>query len=131
MAALGFTVILLLMTLPAAAACYALGGTTVRGGVALLYAVLALAAVQVTTLGLLVSSPAQSTVAALRFTYALVLAVCVFPLVPHWLLSGSEPPISEIVAWVRALSPIPAVMEVLGQGDIGTHGMSAGGGGAW
>ena len=127
-AALGFTVILLLMTLPAAAACYALGGTTVRGGVALLYLVLALAAVQVTTLGLLVSSRAQSTEAALRFTYALVLAVCVFPLVPHWLLSGSEPPISEIVAWVRALSPIPAIMEVLGQGDVGTHGMSAGGG---
>jgi ABC-type transport system involved in multi-copper enzyme maturation permease subunit len=126
--ALGFTVILLLMTLPAAAACYALGGTTVRGGVGLLYAVLGLAAIQVTTLGLLVSSRSQSTEAALRFTYALVLAVCVLPLAPQWLLQGSEPPISDIVAWVRAMSPIPAVMEVLGQGDVGSRGMSAGGG---
>src|SRR5438093_4999089 len=126
--ALGFTAILLVMTLPGAAACYALGGTTVRGGVALLYLVLALAALQVTTLGLLVSSRAQSTEAALRFTYALVLAVCVLPLAPHWLLQGSDPPLSEIVAWIRALSPIPAVMEVLGQGDVGGHGMSVGGG---
>jgi ABC-type transport system involved in multi-copper enzyme maturation permease subunit len=126
--ALGFTVILLLMTLPAAAACHALGGTTVRGGVALLYLVLALAAIQVTTLGLLVSSRVQSTEAALRFTYALVLAVSLFPLAPYALLQGSEPPISELVAWFRALSPIPAVMEVLGQGDVGSHGMSVGGG---
>lgn len=128
LAALGFTAILLLMTVPAAAACYALGGTTIRGGVGLLYAILALSAIQVATLGLLVSSRAQSTDGALRITYGLVLAVCVLPLAPHWLLQGSEGPLSEIVAWVRGLSPIPAVMEVLGQGDVGSHGMSVGGG---
>jgi ABC-type transport system involved in multi-copper enzyme maturation permease subunit len=127
-AAFGFTVILLLMTLPAAAACYALGGTTVQGGVALLYAALALAALQVTTLGLLVSSRSQSTESALRITYGLALVVCILPLAPQWLLQGSGPPISDVVAWIRALSPIPAVMEVLGQGDVGSHGMSAGGG---
>jgi len=47
------------MTVPAAAACYALGGTTIRGGVGLLYAILCLAALQVSTLGLLVSSRSQ------------------------------------------------------------------------
>ncbi len=41
LASLGFTAILLTMTVPAAAACYALGGTTIRGGVGLLYAILA------------------------------------------------------------------------------------------
>ena len=126
--ALGFTAILLIMTLPAAAACYALGGSTVQGGVALLYGVLALAAIQVTALALLVSSRSQSTEAALRFTYALVLVVCVLPLAPFALLQGSGPPVSDVLAWGRALSPIPAVMEVLGQGDVGSHGMSAGGG---
>jgi hypothetical protein len=30
--------------------------------------------------------------------------------------------------WFRDLSPIPALLETLGQGDIGSHGMSAGGG---
>jgi ABC-type transport system involved in multi-copper enzyme maturation permease subunit len=127
-ASLGFTAILLLMTVPAAAACYALGGTTIRGGVGLLYAILALSAIQVTTIGLLVSSRSQSTDGALRVTYGLVLAVCLFPLAPYVLLQGSDPPISEIVAWIRGLSPIPAVMEALGQGDVGSHGMSVGGG---
>src|SRR5262245_55172050 len=69
---LGFTAALLVMTLPAAAACHALGGTTNRGGLAALYGVLFLAAVQLATLGLLVSSLAQSVDGAMRFTYALV-----------------------------------------------------------
>src|SRR5262249_60904264 len=30
--------------------------------------------------------------------------------------------------WRRSLSPIPAVLEVLGQGDLGTRGMAATGG---
>src|SRR5215467_10863210 len=38
---LGFTAVLLVMTLPAAAACYALGGSGSRGGITALYAVLA------------------------------------------------------------------------------------------
>src|SRR5207302_8500509 len=59
-ASLGFTVVLLLMTLPAAAACYALRGTPLRGGVALLYAGFALAALHLATLGLVVISRPQS-----------------------------------------------------------------------
>src|SRR6266851_5195847 len=50
---LGFTTILLIVTLPAAAACHALGGTVVRGGIGALYLVLAGAALQLATLGLL------------------------------------------------------------------------------
>jgi hypothetical protein len=123
---LGFTLVLLVMTLPAAAACYALGGTPIRGGVGLFYAVLALATVQIATLGLFVSSRTQSTDGALRATYALVLAICVLPLVPYWLLQGLDEPVHTLTLWLRCLSPLPAVLEVLGQGDVGTHGMSAG-----
>src|SRR2546423_11022591 len=85
---LGFTALLLATTLPAAAACYALGGTGSRGGVAALYAVLAVAALQLSTLGLLVSSRSQSTDGALRVTYAVVLVLCVATLAPHALLRG-------------------------------------------
>src|SRR6516162_1149626 len=53
---LGFTAALLVMTLPAAAACFVLGGAGARGGITALYVVLGLAALQVSTLGLLVSS---------------------------------------------------------------------------
>jgi ABC-type transport system involved in multi-copper enzyme maturation permease subunit len=123
-AALGFTAVLLVMMLPAAAACSALGGTPVRGGVLLLFLVLALAAVQVATLGLLVSSVVQTSDGALRATYALVLAVCVLPLAPSWLLPGGGDLLGELAGWLRCLSPVAAVLEVLAQGDIGAHGLT-------
>jgi ABC-type transport system involved in multi-copper enzyme maturation permease subunit len=120
---LGFTALLLVMTLPAAAACYALGGTAGPGGLPALYGVLGLAALQLSTLGLLVSSRSQSTDGALRATYALVLVLCALTLAPHALLRGSSGPLAEVASWLRSLSPIPAVMEVLGQGDVGSHGL--------
>jgi len=126
--ALGFAAVLLIMTFPAAGACYALGGTAMQGGISLLYAVLALAALQLATLGLLVSCRAQSTDGALRFTYALMLVLTVGTLAPHALLQAGDDELSKVAEWLRCLSPIPAVMEVLGQGDVGSHGMSAGGG---
>jgi ABC-type transport system involved in multi-copper enzyme maturation permease subunit len=123
---LGFTLVLLVMTLPAAAACHALGGATAPGGIAALYAVLGLAALQLSALGLLVSSRAQSTDGSLRATYALVLAVCVLTLVPEWLLRGGSGPLAEMASWLRCLSPIPAAREALGEGDLGALGMEAG-----
>ncbi len=125
---LGFTAVLLAMTLPAAAACYALGGVGTRNGITLLYVVLAVAAVQTSTLGLLVSSRAHSTDGALRTTYALVLAVVVLPLVPYALLRGGSDSLTRLASLLRCLSPIPAVMEVLRQGDVGSFGFSVGGG---
>src|SRR5262249_48689993 len=125
---LGFTAVLLVMTFPAAAACHALGGSGSEGGIVGLYAVLGVAALQLATLGLLVSSRAQSLDGALRATYALVLAVCVLTLGPHALLRGGSDAVAQLASWLRCLSPIPAVMESLGQGDVGSHGMSAGDG---
>src|SRR5205807_1075543 len=118
--------ILLLVTVPAAAACYALGGASSSSGVGLLYLVLAVAAVQLSTLGLLVSSRAGSTDTALRTTYALVLAVTFLPLGPHWMLQGDTGTLADLAWYFRCLSPIPAVMEVLGHGAVGGRGMDAG-----
>jgi ABC-type transport system involved in multi-copper enzyme maturation permease subunit len=128
---LGFTAILLVMTLPAAAACFVLGGTAGPGGIPALYGVLGLAALQLSTLGLLVSSRSQSTDGALRVTYALVLTLAVLTLVPHALLRGTAGPLADVAFWLRYLSPIPAVMEVLGQGDVGSHGLFANTGAVW
>ena len=127
-AVLGFTAILLVMTLPAAAACYALGGAGSQWGIVVLYGVLGLAALQLSTLGLLVSSRAQTIDGALRGTYALVLVISVLVLAPHALLRGGSGLLAQLASWLRCLSPVPAVMEVLGQGDVGSQGMSAGGG---
>ncbi len=125
---LGFTAVLLAMTLPAAAACYALGGTGMSGGIATLYLVLGVAAVQTATLGLLVSSRAHSTDGALRATYALVLGIAIAPLVPFALLRGGTDSVTEAALLFRCLSPIPAVMEILGQGDVGSFGLASNGG---
>ncbi|MCS7046616.1 MAG: ABC transporter permease subunit [Gemmataceae bacterium] len=119
----GFTALLLAMTLPAAAGCYLLGGAARQGGIVMLYTVLGLAVVQMAALGLLVSAYAQSTDGALRTTYALVLAVCVLPMVPHAFFRG-DALIGPAADWFRCLSPVPAVMEVLGHGDVGAQGMA-------
>ena len=120
---LGFTLILLVMTAPAAAACHALGGgTTAQGGIAALYGVLFIAAVQLSTLALLVSCLARSTDSALRTTYALVLVVCVLTLAPYELLRGQTDVLAQLASWLRCLSPMPAVMQLLGQGDVGSRG---------
>jgi ABC-type transport system involved in multi-copper enzyme maturation permease subunit len=91
-----------------------------------LYLVLFLAAVQLATLALLVSSYAGSSDSALRISYGLVLVVTVAVLGPYALLQGSEGWLSVLASWVRCLSPIPAVMEVLGHGDIGSQGLGVG-----
>jgi ABC-type transport system involved in multi-copper enzyme maturation permease subunit len=116
---LGYTALLLLATLPGAAACYALGGSTVGGGVGLLYLILAAVAVQLATLGLFISSRSTTSDGALRATYAAVLAVCVLPLVAHWLLPREWPPVAALAVWLGSLSPVPAMLEVVGQGETG------------
>lgn len=121
---LGFTTLLLLVTLPGAAACYALGGSTVSGGVWLVYAVLAAAAVQIATLGLFVSSRQTGIDSALRTTYAAVLALYTLPLVPHLLLPRDTP----AVDWLANVSPVPAMMEAVGHGGVGLLGSDQPGG---
>ena len=73
------------------------------------------------------AGPSRPTARCARPT-RLVLAVAALPLAPHWLLQGDTGPLADAADWLRCLSPIPAVMEVLGQGGVGTHGMGAAGG---
>jgi ABC-type transport system involved in multi-copper enzyme maturation permease subunit len=123
---LGLVAVLLPMTAPAAAACSALGGASLAREVGPLYLVLALAAVQLTVLALLVSSYAESSDSALRVTYGLVLVLTVVVLVPYAFLQGREGLLTWAASWVRCLSPVPAVMEVLGHGDVGLQGLTSG-----
>jgi ABC-type transport system involved in multi-copper enzyme maturation permease subunit len=123
---LALVAILLAMTAPASAACYALGGTSLTREIGPLYLVLFLAAVQLATLALLVSSHANSSDAALRLTYGLVLVLTVAVLGPYAILQAREGLLFVLASWMRCLSPIPAVMEVLGHGDVGSQGLTVG-----
>lgn len=126
--AIGFTIILLLLTLPGAAASYALGGSTVAGGVGLLYVVLAVAAIQITAIALYISGRSLATDGALRAAYVVVLAVTVLPLAATMLMSRNDAASAAIADWLGAISPIPAVMEAVGHGQVGVSGAEQGGG---
>jgi len=121
--ALGFAMVLLTMSLPAAAACYATGGVDLTGEILPLYGILLLVAVQYAALGLLVSCYAGSADSAQRLTYGFVLLLSVIVLGPHQFLQGKSGLLAGLASYLRNASPIPGVMELLGHGDIGGHGM--------
>ncbi len=122
-ASIGFLVLVMVLTLPIAAACRAMGGVS-DASLIMLYVVLLLLTFQYVSLGLLISSGASSTDSALRMTYGGVLLLSVFSLGPHqFLLSVSGGGMfADLLDWIRAFSPIPAVAETLGQ-DIGGRGV--------
>lgn len=124
---LGFAILLLLLSLPAAAACYAMGGVSPKQIFAI-YAVLALMALQYSCLGLLVSSFAQRPESALRFTYGFILAMAVLTLGPDQFLRGRNflsPAMLDASGWLRNLSPLPAIMEMLGQVELLNKGIES------
>ncbi|MCO8124614.1 ABC transporter permease [Stieleria sp. TO1_6] len=118
-----FAVLVLLASLPGAAACYAMGGIDLRGGLGLLYLVLALLVFQYATLGMLVSSFAESADAAVRITYSIVLAMFFLTLVPEAFFPGGSGLVGGAARWLRSVSPLPVVMEIMGHGGVGSRGL--------
>jgi len=116
---LGFSFVLLCMSLPAAGACYAMSGIELAGQFGGLYAVLCLVALQYGALGLWVSSRSTTTESALRLTYAGVLGMAVLPLAPYWILKGTlAGPMLSVLEWLAYLSPLPAAMEICGHSRL-------------
>ena len=121
---LTFVALPLVASLPAAAACYVLGGVSVFGQLLPLYAILSLLALEVVVLGLLISIFSGSTESSLRMTYGLLLVLTVVTLGPwHFVRGNPEGWKGTAAHWIRCLSPIPSVMEVVGQGDVGSAGL--------
>lgn len=121
-----FSTLVLLCSLPASAACYAMGGISLGSELGMLYLVLALLVLQYTTLGMLISSYVQSSDAGVRITYGAVFALLLITLVPAAFLRGTggfPPAVTSLSEWIRNLSPLPAVMEVLGQSEVGSSGL--------
>jgi len=121
---LGFVLLLVMMSLPAATACFAMGGISLTRDIMALYMVLLLTALQLTAVGLCISTLANSTDGALRATYGVVLGLTVLTLAPHYFLQG-KPGLFPIIAnWLRCVSPVPAVMELLRDAAVGAQGMT-------
>lgn len=121
-ATLSLAGLLLCLSLPAGAACYALGGISLTQFV-MAYVLLALTALTVASLGLLISTQATSADAAVRWTYGAVLAWSVISLVPHHFFAGAGGPVGVLVQWLRCASPLAAMMAIQGSSDVGMRGI--------
>lgn len=124
-AAVGFILLLLVLSLPPAVACYTMGGIEFWQQVVVGYIVLTVCAVQYALVGLLISSFARSSDAALRMTYGAVLALSVLTVLPYQLLhTRLGGPIALALGWVYSISPISAVMEVLKHDQLASGGVT-------
>lgn len=120
----GFTLLLLLLSVPAAAATVTMGGIGFREDIFPVYGVLAVLTIQYGTLGLLVSTFATRADSALRLTYFIVLLLAVVAAIPHQFLADSPaigPQMRNAVGWLRCLSPVSAMADALGH-QLGTAG---------
>ena len=123
LAVMGLAGLVLCLSLPAAAACYALGGISLWDELPRVYLLLALVSLEYAALGLCVSTFSNSIDAAVRWTYGLILLLSVLSLGPHQLFQGTEGPLAAIGDTFRCLSPFAAMMSILGAGDIAGQGL--------
>ena len=123
LAVMGLAGLILCLSLPSAAACYALGGISLQSDLLAVYSLLTLTALQCAALGLLVSTYATTTDAAVRWTYGLVLLSSVLSLGPYQFFQGTETILADVGDWLRCASPFAALMSLSGAGGIGAVGL--------
>ncbi|TWU40500.1 ABC transporter permease subunit [Novipirellula artificiosorum] len=132
-----FSLLVLLSSLPGSAACFAMGGISAWDQLGMLYLILFVLVVQYATVGMLVSSFVQSSDAAVRITYAVVLGLLFLTLLPAAFLRGTGNGggfALSIAAVMRYFSPLPAVMEIMRHSDVAAGGLketSTAGGFVW
>lgn len=123
LAALSLAGMILAVSLPAAGACYSMGGLSLYGEVWKVYQLLMLTALLYSTIGLLVSSYAQSSDSAVRLTYGVVLLTAVLTLGPHFFFQGTGGRLAAIGDLLRCASPLAALTSLTGTGDLGGQGL--------
>lgn len=124
-ASFGLAVLMLFVSLPAASACFALGGVSLGSGLGGCYLVLLLTALELCAVSLLVSSASTTADAAIRMAYGVVLGLGLITLLPYALFVGNGGPLETIADWLRCLSPVAAISSLLGGGDAASHGISS------
>ena len=115
------------VSLPALAACYAMGGISFRSNIGPLLLVLFAMAIQYSAVGLWISIRSQSTDASLRWTYVAVLALAVLSIGPLAIVGK----LSGFMGWIAhactALSPLSALQQITqSQSQVSELGISTG-----
>ena len=128
----GLIALLMGLSIPAAAACYAMGGVSLRGQIGPLYLLLALACLEYTVVGLSISTRSNRVDAALRSTYAAVFAMVAVAVIPQEFAQGrlTGPP-AELCQWLAAFSPLPSILQVFGQSGVTHAGNMSAGSAVW
>lgn len=104
--------ILISASLPALAACLAMGGISFTGHILPLLIVLCIMSVQYTAVGLWVSLRSASSDASLRWTYAAVLALTVLSIGPLIVIGNLSGVMAGAARWLTALSPVSALQQI-------------------
>lgn len=119
-----FVSMLLSLSLPAVAACYSMGGLDWWSHVGKLYLVLVLMLAQYVATGLWVSSHSGSPDAAMRMSYLTIALLSSVTLIPHFFYFGTPGTTAMVCDWIRCISPVAAVMEIMGHGGVGGRGLA-------
>jgi ABC-type transport system involved in multi-copper enzyme maturation permease subunit len=119
--------LLISVSLPAVAACYAMGGVSLRDHIGPLLIVLITMSVQYSAIGLWVSARAGSADSSLRTTYALVLALAVLSMGPLVVIGNLSGMYATLARWLTTISPISALLDITGgQATAAGVGISSG-----
>lgn len=102
---MGFILLLLLLTLPAAAAAFTMGGVDVMQ-VFSVYLILALVALQYGTIALYISSRAGSMDSALRVTFGVILSLAILPLILNEFVPREQPMPFGPMAFIQYLGNV-------------------------
>ncbi len=115
------------VSLPALAACYAMGGISFVDHLGPLFLVMLGMAIQYTAVGLWISSIVNSADASLRWTYAAVLLLSILSLGPTIFVGKLSGVPSLLAHWATAISPISALQSITGsQAQAGEIGIATG-----
>ncbi len=96
---MGFVVLLLVLSLPFAAATFTMGGVSL-GSVLSVYLVLFLVSLQYASIALWISSKASTTESALRFTFAAILFLAVVPIIVAQFIPARPPMEGSLIAYL-------------------------------
>jgi ABC-type transport system involved in multi-copper enzyme maturation permease subunit len=117
-----FTALLLSVTLPAMACCYAMGAISPTHDLLGLYGLLGIICIELIVLGLLVGTIADTAESGLRWVYGATFALTVITVIPHMFLQGGDSSYATVANHMRTLSPIPALLQLVGDATPGATG---------
>ncbi|MEZ6131546.1 MAG: ABC transporter permease [Planctomycetaceae bacterium] len=117
-----FSALVLTVTMPAMACCYAMGALSPTRDVLALYGLLGVICVELIVLGLLVGTIARTPESGLRWVYGITFLLVGILTIPYLFLQGGDSIYATAASQLRKLSPVPALVQLVGDASPGGTG---------